>query len=112
VTVIGSPPGVGVYVDKFPVPRHVWGETGLLKYTLLRTSFVAACKAFPTSVVDLPAVSVTLADFKPTELYDNRPPTTRLTVVMKINARIREAPSSCAKLRPRDVMMLSSCPEV
>jgi hypothetical protein len=89
-----------VYVARFPAPKHVCGETGLLKYTLLRTSFVAACKAFPTSVVERPAVSVSLADFKPTELYDKRPPTMRLTVVMKIKARISEAPSSCAVVRP------------
>jgi hypothetical protein len=90
----------------------VSGEAGLLKYVLLRTSFVAVCNALPTSVVDPPAVSVTLAEFKPTELYDKRPPTIRLTVVMKIKARIREAPSSCAMFRPRDFMMLSSCLEV
>src|SRR4029079_7488225 len=98
----------GVYVVTFPAPRQVCGDAGTLKYVLLRMSFVAVCRALPTSVVDRLAPSVNLADLSPVELYDSRPPTIRLTVVTKISARIREAPSSFVMLLRRDVMTPSS----
>jgi hypothetical protein len=72
-------------------------------------SLIPVCKALPTSAVDAPDAPVLEADLSPVELYERRPPTMRLTQVMKIRARMSEAPSSFARFGLRAVTTISSC---